>query len=508
MPAKVKPADGSVKVRMYRQGHGDCFLLALPRKGGGAPVYVLIDCGYKPGSPAYLKQGRKIEEIVEHIGETTGYHLDLVIITHEHQDHVNGFWKEKQPYFKDFQIDEAWLAWTENPKDGVANELRKRHKDVLVGLVNARRQLALAAGEDDPVVQRLDGLLSLELGGHDDTMAVAALAAKDPENSVNKQSMKLIKDKARKHRGVQYLVPGEEPRAVPESAGIRVFTLGPPRKPDLLMKEDPIGDEGFPRQGGAQGLSFGAAVASAMEESSKRKAPFRSRHCVPYAQAFDRGSFFADHYGKGAKGENDANEIEVLDNASWRRIDDEWLYSAESLALSMNDGVNNTSLVLAFELPSTKKILLFAGDAQRGNWISWTDNEWEEGDRTITARDLLGRTVLYKVGHHGSHNATLAGSDEDKYANLSWMAHGKYAGEFTAMITAVNEWALRVKPPWIHPLPSIRKALSEKAQGRVLQMDIDRPKQPKNVSDETWDEFEARVTFDELYFEYVIPDSW
>jgi hypothetical protein len=60
--------------------------------------------------------------------------------------------------------------------------------------------------------------------------------------------------------------------------------------------------------------------------------------------------------------------------------------------------------VLAFELGKGGKVLLFAADAQRGNWISWKD-----GDQTITATDLLDRTVVYKVGHHGSHNATLNG---------------------------------------------------------------------------------------------------
>ena len=47
---RLELTDGGVTVRMYRPGHGDCFLLALPREGGGDPVYVLIDCGYKPGS--------------------------------------------------------------------------------------------------------------------------------------------------------------------------------------------------------------------------------------------------------------------------------------------------------------------------------------------------------------------------------------------------------------------------------------------------------------------------
>lgn len=509
---KLKLQDGCVTVRMYRQGHGDCFLLALPRQGGGDPVYVLIDCGYKPGSPAFLK-GQKIQDVVAHIGEATGFHLDLVIITHEHQDHVNGFWKQSDPYFKDFRIDEAWFAWTENPNDGVANDLRAQHKDVLVGLVEARQKLALAAGEDDPAVQRLDSLLTLELGGEDELLPMAAVlaAAKDPANSGNKQSMKLVKDEARKHRGVEYLLPGEI-RDIPASAGIRAFVLGPPRDPDLLKQEDPIGDEGFPQQSGdTHGLSFKAAAMAQKVGPGQSAAPFSLRHCVSSADALgsaDPDPFFTWHYGKATEGEDDTDGIEVPDNAAWRRIDDEWLYSAESLALSMNDGINNTSLVLAFELPVKKKILLFVGDAQRGNWISWKDLQWKDGDRTITARDLLERTVLYKVGHHGSHNATLAGRADDKYANLSWMGQGVFASEFTAMITAVHEWAIKVKPkPWNHPLPSIRSALLKKAQGRVFQMDIDRPKKPDNVPDETWEEFESRSTFDDLYFDYLVRDA-
>jgi hypothetical protein len=217
--------------------------------------------------------------------------------------------------------------------------------------------------------------------------------------------------------------------------------------------------------------------------------------------------FFVAHYGKGKDGKDDTDRIEVPPNAAWRRIDDEWLYSAESLALSLNTGVNNTSLVLAFELPASKKVLLFIGDAQRGNWISWADLKWNDGDETITARDLLSRTVLYKVGHHGSHNATLAGTVDDVHPNLDWMGLGEFAGEFTAMIPAVNEWAVQVKPPWYHPLPSIRSALLKKAQGRVLQMDIDQPEKLESVPADAWAEFTTRVVFDDLYFDYIIPDG-
>ena len=66
---------------------------------------------------------------------------------------------------------------------------------------------------------------------------------------------------------------------------------------------------------------------------------------------------------------------------------------------------NNSSLALAIELVDSGKVLLFAADAQTGNWSSWKDVKWETPD--VKTDDLLARTVLYKVGHHASHNATL-----------------------------------------------------------------------------------------------------
>jgi hypothetical protein len=112
--------------------------------------------------------------------------------------------------------------------------------------------------------------------------------------------------------------------------------------------------------------------------------------------------------------------------------------------------------------------------------------------------------VLYKVGHYGSHNTTLNGSPEDPHPNLSWMGHQDLA----AMIPAVNEWAMtRNDPPWVHPLSAIRRALVKRAQGRVLQTEIDRPRRPEYVTEETCDDFTSRTTFERLYFDYRIEDA-
>jgi hypothetical protein len=498
MPILKTPKD-CVTVRMYRQGHGDCFLLAFPTDNDDRPYYVLIDCGYKPGSQQFLPN-KSFINIVNNIGEATDFKIDLVIVTHEHQDHVNGFWKQNDPYFENFEILESWFAWTEDPSDEIAIRLRKKHRDQLIGLVEARHQLGLSMNPDSKSLNRIDCLLGLEFGGEGDDqfeLDQMRFAASDPANSVNKQAMKLIKDKSRDHLGVQYLRPGQLKKL---QTSAEVDVVGPPRNEDLLSDEDPVGDEGFP-SAGSPGLSFTAAVNPTVQTSS----PFRKEYCVETKNAFGHG-FFKDFYGREGDGIDNSEEAKVSGNAEWRRIDHDWLSSTENLALKLNRGINNTSLVLAFELPKTKKVLLFVGDAQRGNWISWGDQKWNVDQSEVTAKDLLSRTVLYKVGHHGSHNATLDGSMQDTYANLSWMGQNESNEEFTAMITAVNEWAMtKNDPPWRHPLPSIKEALIEKTQGRVFQTDSELA-QPSNVPDTLWKKFMSRVVEHEMYFDYKIFD--
>ncbi len=93
---------------------------------------------------------------------------------------------------------------------------------------------------------------------------------------------------------------------------------------------------------------------------------------------------------------------------AWRNIDTAWLGAAGSLALKLDNDTNNTSLVLAFETELGGDVLLFAADAQVGNWMSCASAGLSgRGEGEIDGERPLERTVLYKVGHHASHNATL-----------------------------------------------------------------------------------------------------
>src|SRR5262245_23199820 len=81
------PGKERIRVRMYRQGLGDCFLLTIPGKNG-KPFHVVIDCGVILGTK---DAGKKMNEVVEHIINTTGGHIHLLAATHEHWDHISGF---------------------------------------------------------------------------------------------------------------------------------------------------------------------------------------------------------------------------------------------------------------------------------------------------------------------------------------------------------------------------------------------------------------------------------
>ena len=501
--SKLIPPPGGAAVRMYRIGHGDCFLIAFAGEKPDKPVHVLIDCGYKPKSPEMLAEPTDVAKIGQDILDTTGGFVDVAIVTHEHQDHVNGF---RPDNFPDLKVGEVWFAWTENPKDKVANKLRRKFHDRLLRLVDTRASLMglgnAAAAED------VDWYLEFELGEPSDQYnglpggaAAAAGGAKDPSRSANKVAMKFLRDCAPGEP--KYLYPHEKVRAVPGAKSARAFVLGPPRDIEKIDDLDPEGDEEF---GQGFGMAQGAAAATTAATATTTS-PFQTRHAIPLAEAFADpryADFYKTYYGN-ADAPDAGDDKEVISAASWRRLTADDAADACALALAMNNATNNASLALAFELSMSGKVLLFIGDAQAGNWRSWSDGEFDDDGTKVTATDLLERTVLYKVGHHGSHNATLNGKAGSGHPCLAEMAKGENAAEFVAMITAVEKWAhQKPKPNWNHPLPAIKAALVEKAGGRVLQTDSKLPESPSSSGAANWPSFVDSVRETSLYFDLMI----
>jgi hypothetical protein len=454
-------AAGDVRVRMYRQGLGDCFLLTFPKKSGG-DFHILIDCGVILGTP---NPKPIMEAVARDIIETTGGHLDILVATHEHWDHVSGFDQAKDK-FDGIKVDRVWLAWTEDPKDATANRIRKERGMRLAALwlgTQQMRQFGAADPEAAETVERVAEVLSFfgidpdhdqpPAGGFGAFEAAAAAAG-----GKTGAAMRWVRDKV---SDPEFWKPGDVIDLLAE-IGIRVYVLGPPTDRTLLGKDLPTssGHETYEMRAAAAraffSSAFGASDPYGMRQDFDPSIPFDQKYQISRAAA-DQIDFFRDHY-LGTSGESPDD---------WRRIDRDWMAGATDFALQLDSDTNNTSLALAFELDDGR-VLLFPGDAQVGNWESWhVDGDhtrvWnvDNGKRQVTAEQLLNRTVLYKVGHHGSHNATL------REKGLEMMTDP----DLVAMVP-VDVYIAHKKKRWTRmPFHPLMTRLADVTKGRVLQAD-------------------------------------
>jgi len=453
--AKSKSGGLQVHVRMYCQGLGDCFLLRFETEKGKY-FSMLIDCGIYKASP---DAGKIMNEIVDDVVEETGGHLNVLVSTHEHWDHISGF-SQALKKFHDMTIDEVWQAWTEDPKDPIARDLRKKYegaKAKLVGLMNQ--------------AQRAPGAASRSLDEAYSVMGFFGVDKTSNEDGPYEDIKKLMKEK-----NPRFFSPGDIEEL--GDTGVTAFILGPPKSEAILKKQNMNKGEGYEKQHAAFFDSFETILGAAafgiedtirddddadrnaqLRETDRAYKPFDSRIEIPIEVA-RQSAFFQTLYG-----------FEPEHEEYFRSIDDLAYETLGNLALRMDNYINNTSLVIALKLPSGD-VLLFPGDAQAGNWRSWANLEKPLAfdEEKTDAHKLLAATVLYKVGHHGSHNAT------PKTFGLELMTHP----ELRALVPVDHEIAAAARYGEM-PLVAIMAALKEKTAGAVFRCDGDRKSLPKGV---------------------------
>ena len=478
-----------VTVRMYKNLLGDCFLLTLgdPAAPRGQRTHILIDCGVLQHVP---DEARLIQAVAEDIVQTTAGRLDLLVITHEHWDHISGFTHAKSKLVDHMQIDNLWLAWTERRGDGQADALRAKSEKAKI-VVNEAAALAARVGAN--VTAGIENF-------------IGPISAKGKKRLLVTDIIPALMKQA---ANIAYLEPGEI-RDTPGIRTLRAHVLGPPRNWARLTKEKPsAGDakETYLAANFELGLdaryAASASLADAMETDGPT--PFAGHFGVPYANVEDPAAS-ADETAAWLRTQY------LSKDQKWRNIDLAWLGAAGALALKLDSDTNNTSLVLAFELERGGDVLLFAGDAQVGNWLSWHDQNYPStvagsanpavaDSPKVNARDLLARTVLYKVGHHASHNATL-----DKQG-LALMTHPN----LVAMVPVVEAEARRkingkaVHRGWDMPYPELLRRLIMQTSGRVLRGDAEPGSTPKGDTVRVDKSFLKRVRSTQLFLEYAVP---
>ena len=370
----------SPRIRMYRVGFGDFFLMTLPSSDG--PQHVLVDCGVTSG-----KTGKgdiaSIKTAVRHMAAETQNRLALIIMTHRHADHIIGF-SRCQAEFEKFagNVGAIWMPVWENE---YGNPKVKKFQADLAEMAMGLRAAALAGTQDD-ASQTILGIVENATG----------VTKEGPGGGTNARSLDLLKSRL----GVtpEYYAKGDVPKlpAALTKAGLTAEILGPPpaNEFDFLKMMDL-------KQGVGQYLDAGGGP-----RAKTKIAPF-SRDFVVGADAYPANGFREWAPRKRGKAIDRTKRYpDTLQKAVENALPDSLLIAADTL----DDYLNNQSLAVLFTWKGKK--LLFAGDAQGGNWEYWLYDldkpvkDPTQEKMTDASQSILDSIDFYKVGHHGSTNAT------------------------------------------------------------------------------------------------------
>ena len=356
---------------MYRVGFGDFFLIIVPTVKGDQ--HILIDCGVFKGTSGTGDLG-SIVEAVEDMFQTTGGHLSLVIMTHRHADHIAGF--SKAPRFKDFTASMVWMPYWEQFND----QKKDSAHNLLVDIQELAANLAIQfrSREDGDAKEAL-----AQLGNATGIEDFNAAATDKKKRGGNAAALDLLKTQLGSNGdNVRYYSAGDKAELPKELKGLKATILGPP--PEKAKAFLALMDL---KKGVGQYLD------------SMTDGDDGPRAIQPFANEWVVGS---DRYP----------QQDTLDYAKIQeRVNNAQPDILVTASSKIENFLNNQSLVVLFEFDD--KRLLFAGDAQGGNWEYWLykmeaplKDPTDAGEIVEASKELLETIDFYKVGHHGSTNAT------------------------------------------------------------------------------------------------------
>ncbi|HXO72121.1 MAG TPA: MBL fold metallo-hydrolase [Bradyrhizobium sp.] len=392
-------AKGKLRVRMYRVGFGDFFMLTVTGPSGAK--HILIDCG------VHAKDIGTIQDAVAQMQKDCDSRLSLVIMTHRHADHISGFGKCSD-IFSQITVDRVWMPWFENPENKPAAAFQ-------AGLTALAGRLTMRlAARNDPESEQFISMADNITGG----LSVAGISA-------NQKALDVLHNGFKNKPEHDYYQAGDPPKLPQDliDAGLTAQILGPPIDPSLISQMTSKSQQ---------------YLAEAAEPDDAQVKP-------PFSDAFRTD---AKAYPAAAFTFYKPDEITKM-------VDESQPDVLAAKAQGADNTLNNQSLVVLFS--AAGKNLLFAGDAQWGNWENFLygGRYGTPGhmDVTKTATDILGKIDFYKVGHHGSANATPKGA-------VAAMRHG-CVGMCSTQILAY---------PGV-PRDPLLTALSDRMDGQLARSD-------------------------------------
>jgi hypothetical protein len=355
-----------ITLHTYNVGFGDCFLLTF-HYPGGKDRNILIDFG-STAAPEHCGKERArtlMVEIAKDIERRCGKAgLTAVVATHRHRDHISGFatsagGKSSGDIIRSLAPRVVIQPWTEDPQAPETALSPKQDPGRARAFLSSLQSMHAAA---DMIVAA-----SKRTWFGRETRDRLAFLGED--NLANESAVRNLMTMSSSTKYVYFESKSGLERLLP---GVKVHVLGPP----TLRQSDTIRSQRSRDAGEFWHFHhFWAFQAQAASRERQGKALFPHAKRISPDHAPVEMRWFRDRV-RAIRGEQLLSIVRMLDKA-----------------------MNNTSVILLFEAGG--KRLLFPGDAQIENW-AFALKKLEEQGRL----DLLSQVDLYKVGHHGSLNAT------------------------------------------------------------------------------------------------------
>ncbi|QKD19770.1 MBL fold metallo-hydrolase [Mesorhizobium sp. NZP2077] len=161
-------------IRLYDVGLGDCIYVRIPGETDAKDdaFHMLIDCGTWSDGKLLTKAIEQLKSELPTLANAKK-RLDLIVVTHEHKDHIAGF---DPKLFKDIAVGAVWMNCVMNPKHPQAGKTRK----LRAVAEKAVQSLAVLGKDLSPRVAELLSVFQIDNRGAMQTLRSTLLNGRDP----------------------------------------------------------------------------------------------------------------------------------------------------------------------------------------------------------------------------------------------------------------------------------------------------------------------------------------